>query len=211
MSSNRLYLTENEYERLFKAIDKVRDFLIFSLIGECGMRPGEIGRNSCRDIPPLLVRSIEDVLLGRGNLIHLERAKRHPNGRDVILVNPIVISEFRRFFWPGVEEPTEEEFEEHITELRNEPVFMTQVNTGISVRQIRLLFKKYALKAGLPPNKQHPYILRHTMAVMALKSKKVSIETIRQALGHSNIKTTSIYVAMVMDDAVEEMKKLYEE
>ena len=208
-SRERKYLTEHEHSSFFTEIIRMRDFLIFGLIFEAGMRPSEIGCDNRAGIPPLLIRNIEDVLLGRGNLIHLDRAKYHKNGRDVPIVNPIMIEELRRFINPGAEELEDKDFEKYIITIRDQPVFLSQKGNGISVRQIQTLFTKLAIKAGLPENKRNVYILRHSFAVHAIKSKKISVEAIRKAMGHASIKTTSIYFEMCMDDSIEEFKELY--
>jgi site-specific recombinase XerD len=207
-SRDRKYLTEHELRNVFMAITRMRDFLIFGLIFEAGMRPSEIGCDNGAGIPPLLIRNIEDVLLGRENLIHLDRAKYHKNGRDVVLANPIMIDELRRFLNPGAEELEPEEFSKYITSIRDQPVFLSQKGNGISVRQIQTLFRKIAIKAGLPENKRNVYILRHTHAVAFLKNTK-DLESLRQNLGHASIKTTAIYGEMIMDDAEDSYKEMY--
>lgn len=205
---NRKYLTENELEQFFKSINSMRNFLIFALIFECGMRPSEIGCDNRAGIGPLLVRNIQEVLLGGGNLIHLDRAKYHRNGRDVVIANPIMIEELQKFISPGTETLTYEQYQKYITSIKEQPVFLSQLGEGISVRQIQRLFKKIAIKAGIPENKRNVYILRHTHAVAFIKNKG-DIESLRKNLGHSSIQTTGIYLEMVMDDSVDSYKEMY--
>lgn len=210
MSKNRKYLTSIELENFFTSITRMRDFLIFGLIFEAGMRIGEIGCDNRAGIGPLLVRNIEEVLLGKSNLIHLDRAKYHKNGRDVILANPIIVEELRKFVSPGTEGLTEEQYRKYIISIREQPVFLSQKGNGISVGQIQTLFRKYAIKAGIREGKQNPYVLRHTHAVAFLKNSNNDLESLRQNLGHSSIKTTAIYGEMVMDDAEDSYNEMYD-
>lgn len=209
-NKRRTYLTESELRDFFKSIHSARDFVIFGLIFESGMRPGEIGYDPRTGVPPLLIRNIEDVLLCRGNLIHLDKAKYHRDGRDVVIANVIIIEELRKFISPGTDNITYEQYEKYLRSIRDEPVFLSQKGTPISVQQIRTLFKKYCARAGIRKEKSFPHILRHTHAVAALKNH-VDLESIRQNLGHSNIATTSIYTKMIMDDALESYGKMYHE
>jgi site-specific recombinase XerD len=209
MSQNRKYLTEMELKNFFTSITRMRDFLIFGLIFEAGMRPSEIGCDNRAGIGPLLIRNIEEVLLGKSNLIHLDRAKYHKNGRDVIIANQVIIEELRKFISPSVDELTYEQYEKYIASIRNQPVFLSQMGNGISVRQIETLFKKIAIRAGIQEGRRYPYILRHTHAVAFLKNTK-DLESLRQNLGHSDIKTTAIYGEMILDDALDSYEEMYD-
>lgn len=208
MSQNRKYLTEQELKDFFTSVVRMRDFLIFGLIFETGMRVGEIGCDNRAGIGPLLIRNIEEVLLGKSNLIHLDRAKYHKNGRDVVIANPIMIEELQKFISPGTETLTHEQYEKYVTSIKGQPVFLSQLGEGISVRQIQRLFKKIAIKAGIPENKQNVYILRHTHAVAFIKNKG-DVESLRKNLGHRSIQTTGVYLEMVMDDSVDSYKEMY--
>jgi len=208
MSKRRKYLTPSELRDFFISIHNTRDFIIFALIFEAGMRPGEVGYNPRTGVSPLLIRNIEELLLGRGNLIHLDRAKYHEDGRDVVMVNEIIIEELRKFISPGTDTITFEQYEKYIRSIRDEPVFLSQKGTPISIQQIRTLFKKYCARAGIRSDKAHPHCLRHTHVVAGIKSG-LDLESIRQNLGHRNLATTAIYAEMVLDDAVESYSKMY--
>lgn len=206
MSKHRKFLTEYELTDFFSAIDNMRDFLIFGLIFEAGLRPGEVGYNKRASVSPLLIRNIEDILLDRDNLIHIDRAKHHPEGRDAILINNVIIEELKKFVLASIDSVSKDKYIEYIKSIRDKPLFLSQKNNIISLRQVQALFKKYCEKAGISNSKQHPHILRHSHAVSALKNG-VDLESIRQNLGHDNIKTTSVYLEMTMDDAIESYKK----
>ena len=53
-------------------------------------------------------------------------------------------------------------------------------------------FKRYAIKAGIPD--ASPHYLRHTVATTALSELKQDPESVKNLLGHSDLKTTMVYV-----------------
>ena len=63
---------------------------------------------------------------------------------------------------------------------------------GISKRQLDLLFKTYAEKAGIPENHRNFHTLRHTCAVNMVDAD-VPMKQIQDWLGHTSIKSTMIY------------------
>ena len=62
----------------------------------------------------------------------------------------------------------------------------------LKYRYIQELFQKYSQKAGV---KATPHILRHSIAT-AMASKGVSLQAIKDILGHSDYSTTLIYAKM---------------
>lgn len=177
------------------------------------MRPGEIGSDNRKSYSAIKVRAFEDVLLGRGNQIHLTRAKYHPEGRDVIIANPIIIDELIRFTLPpGVDDINDVTFDmyaKHIRSIRDEPMFLSQKKNGISVRQIETLFKNLAHRCNITEDKSHPHVLRHTHAIAFLKNTK-DWESLRQNLGHKSYAAIKTYSEQIMDDAEKSYKGMYE-
>ncbi|MBN1991341.1 MAG: tyrosine-type recombinase/integrase [Anaerolineae bacterium] len=73
-------------------------------------------------------------------------------------------------------------------------VFLNRFGRRLSNRAIRLLVKSAGLGAEI--NKDlHPHALRHSFAVSLLETEPpTDLETIRELLGHADIKTTSVYL-----------------
>ena len=62
----------------------------------------------------------------------------------------------------------------------------------IDSKTIFLLFKKYAIKAGFPVEKQHVHILRHSIAVH-LMNAGWDLADVQDWLGHKAITSTMVY------------------
>lgn len=73
---------------------------------------------------------------------------------------------------------------------------------NIGVRAIQKMIKKRAIMAGLPYAKQiTPHKLRHTMAIYWI-TRGGDLRTLQKILGHSNIKTTEIYLDYDFEDLI---------
>lgn len=71
----------------------------------------------------------------------------------------------------------------------------------------RRTFRSIIKKAGLP-KEVTPYSLRHSFATAMLKSSGGNLRLVQVLLGHSDIRTTTIYTRIMNDLAKEEVKKL---
>jgi integrase/recombinase XerD len=61
------------------------------------------------------------------------------------------------------------------------------------------LFRRYARAAGLPAHKQHPHVLKHTIATQMIGS--AGIENTRQHLGHKSMSSTGVYTKVTDEQA----------
>jgi type 1 fimbriae regulatory protein FimB len=53
-------------------------------------------------------------------------------------------------------------------------------------------FKAVCLRAGIPPDKAHPHILKHTTAMTLVKAN-ITLPIIQQYLGHRSLSSTAVY------------------
>ncbi len=63
------------------------------------------------------------------------------------------------------------------------------------------------LDAGIENRRAHVHITRHTYAVNYLKAGG-SLEALRRVLGHTDIRTTAIYLQFVVEDLIDEADKV---
>jgi integrase len=83
----------------------------------------------------------------------------------------------------------------YLAERGNHPskfVFVSQKSGRVHRSQFYRVFSAAAEKAGLPADKRHPHVLKHSLGV-ALVEANVNLAVIKQALGHKSIASTSIY------------------
>lgn len=64
--------------------------------------------------------------------------------------------------------------------------------------------QKYGEKAGLPPHKRHPHVLKHTVAKFAIK--EAGIEVVQKYLGHKSINSTAQYLKVDEEEACNVMQ-----
>jgi type 1 fimbriae regulatory protein FimB len=72
-------------------------------------------------------------------------------------------------------------------------LFNSQKGGRLDRSQVFRLFQTVAAEAGLPPEKQHPHALKHSLATH-LVSANVNLALVKQQLGHKSIGSTMRYV-----------------
>lgn len=72
-------------------------------------------------------------------------------------------------------------------------LFVSQKGGRLDRSRFFRLFRSVAADAGLPPEKQHPHTLKHSIA-SHLVSENVNLALVKQQLGHKSIGSTIRYV-----------------
>jgi type 1 fimbriae regulatory protein FimB len=81
-------------------------------------------------------------------------------------------------------------------------LFTSQKGGKLDRTQFFRMFRTVAEAAGLPPEKRHPHVLKHSLA-SHLVAGNVNLALIRQALGHRSINSTMQYVGTSDGQAAE--------
>jgi len=85
-------------------------------------------------------------------------------------------------------------------------LFTSQKGGKLSRIQFFRVFQAIAESAGLPIEKRHPHVLKHSLA-SHLVAGNANLALIRQALGHRSIKSTMAYIGTTDDQAAEALQK----
>lgn len=65
---------------------------------------------------------------------------------------------------------------------------------------VNKIWKRYAADAGLPLEKRHPHVAKHTCGILLRKSG-ASLETIQLRLGHKSLDSTSQYLRITEEES----------
>jgi len=76
--------------------------------------------------------------------------------------------------------------------LPSKYVFVSQKSGHISRMQLHRIFSGLAEQAGLPADRRHFHMLKHSLG-FALVEANVNLAVIKQALGHRSIASTAVY------------------
>lgn len=74
-----------------------------------------------------------------------------------------------------------------------EYLFPSRKATPLSRSQFFRLFKGYAKSVGIPDEKQHPHILKHSLGTH-LANAGMPVQVIQARLGHRNIQNSMVYI-----------------
>lgn len=174
------YLTQEELEKFFRAIDNFRDFAMFNLIYRYGLRVSEVG---------LLL--VDDLNLEE-NLISITRLKK---SQSEVYDLTIEIKNILKTYLSQRKE-------------RSIYLFPSRERKPISRNQIFTLYRKYYDKAGLKiRHKRHPHCLRHSMAVHSVDAN-TDIMYIKHLLGHKSINSTLLYTVVSGNKMLAELHRL---
>lgn len=166
----RQFLSEKEVQQFIKAIDHKLIQLVAHTLYYTGMRISE-----CLNL------KVEDVNMEAG-LIHVKKGKG--NKDRTIPMNPKL----------------KELFVDYIDNWRvhSDSFFATKISGALSLTNVAKVFRETSKALGLRKNVT-AHILRHSFATNMVHNG-VNIVNIQKLLGHSSLKTTSIYVHSNMND-----------
>ena len=183
------YMTLEESVRFLQAIQNdtesktgERDLCIFTLFLNTGMRLSElVGLN----IDSFDSELAQVKVLGKGNkerIIYLNDACRH-----------VLKNHLRKRLDP------------QFIRSNEKALFISRLETRISVKTVQWLTYKYLAAAGLGHRGLSVHKLRHTAATLMYQTGKVDIRVLKDILGHEQLNTTQIYTHVVsrnMEDAM---------
>ena len=175
------YLKEELYQKFLEAVHNgpYRDRLVILLMCKLGLRTSEV-----------IHLQIEDIDFN----MHTLKVTQGKGHKDRIL--------------PLLDDELEMLLKLVIGERKKGVVILNERNNPMSRSGIYYLVQKYNRKSiKLPPKQFHSHTLRHTFAVRYLRNGG-NIRVLQKLMGHSDIRTTMIYLDLVPDDLFYDMKKV---
>lgn len=166
-----VHLSVDESIRLLESVDgktKQRDYAIFTLFLNCGMRLSELVSINISDIKENTV-----VITGKGNK---ERT---------VYLNLACLSAIEDYLKVRPKEKVKPEYKNAL--------FLSSQNKRISVKTVQWIVKTHLDKAGLDTTKLSTHKLRHTAATLMYQHGNVDLRSLQEILGHEQLSTTEIY------------------
>lgn len=187
------YLSQDELKRLFQVIEKEkaaryhapqsiskRNLAIFLTAYRHGLRSSEVG-----------MLRLEDFDADRGK-IFCHREKNGIGGEYPMQADEI------RILRAWLKERND-----------NTPVLFPSLRRQpISRRMLDDLMKRYGKKAGIPPDKRHFHVLRHSIATHLLDAG-ADLRFVQDWLGHANIQSTIVYAQLTSKARDEQARKVF--
>jgi len=173
----REVLSRSEIQKLYNACECYRDKALMGLFYGCGLRKSEVEALNVKDIS------------FKGKLVYVRSGKG--KRRRVVPAPERVIEDLKEYYY---QERVHVLHKQRATAQETQPAFLLNVNgsrmLGQSLwRRLRCLVLK--AKIGLP-ERVTLHNLRHSIATHLLDSG-VSIEQVRDFLGHTHLESTQVY------------------
>jgi type 1 fimbriae regulatory protein FimB len=165
-SEEIVFLSKAERERLFAVVDNPRDRAMFQIAIYHGLRASEVGRLRLSDYNE------------RERRIYVRRLKDSISGQY-----PLFDDELRSLrAYLKVRNPR----------ARPDAIFLSRNNRAISRRRLDELVKYYFALAGIPPEKAHMHVFKHTCCTMFTEDGW-DVRRVQDWVGHVNIQNTAKY------------------
>lgn len=160
-----IVLSQNEIQRMFDVCENKKHKVILALLYSCSLRVSELINLKWKDIDRS--RMIINILQAKGN-----------KDRQVAL-NDTLIKLLAEYY---------QEYKSSVYVLNG------QGNSAqYSERSVNEVVKQLASKAGVKNKRVYTHLIRHTSATHMVEAG-TDINLIQKILGHSNVKTTNIYL-----------------
>lgn len=179
------YLSVDQVNKLLTSIDKStiigkRDYAIISLMIGVGLRRVEV----CR-------MSVGDVISDGGNVLIRIQRKGHSEKDSEICISDEILQAIHDYLV------------ERDDLAEDTPLFVTHAKgykaSRLSPGVVSRMVKERLINIGISDRKFTCHSLRHTAAILALKAG-ASIYEVQQMLGHTDIKTTTIYLRAIDEE-----------
>jgi type 1 fimbriae regulatory protein FimB len=173
-------LTQDEILKVLKAVqDSPRDHVMVLLAFRHGMRASEVCGLELKDVD---LKSGEIIIRRLKGSLKTTQPMADLQGQPLLSEKRVLRA------W--------------LAERGNHPskfVFVTQKSGRMNRSQFYRIFSDAAERAGLPADKRHPHVLKHSLAVTLVEAN-VNLAVVRVALGHKSIASTAVY-AMPSDES----------
>ncbi len=83
--------------------------------------------------------------------------------------------------------------------------FLTRTGTAMTYNSIKMVIRRARISSGI--EHLHAHLLRHSFSVTAL-GNGMDLMTLKETLGHTDIRTTSIYLSMSEQQLIEQQRKV---
>ena len=175
------YLTDREWKEFIGVVDSPRDRAMLTVAYWRGLRASELG---------LLILADLDMKAWR---LRVRRLKGSLGGEYHL--SPDEVKALKSWL--------------KVRGFESGPLFPSREGqSGIKRGMVHVLVQKYGKLAGLPLEKCHPHILKHSIATRLL-DKGVAITAVQDWLGHRNIQNTMVYAAVTNAQRTEAERLAY--
>ena len=166
------FLTREQVRQFFAVVDAKKDKALLLLLYKRGLRASE---------PGLLLVDDYDRKAGK---LYVRRVKGSFSGRHILQRDEVrALNAWLK--------------EREGRGIESDYLFPGYATTGLGVSRTAVfeMVKRYAVRAGLPKDKQHPHMLKHSVATHLLEVG-ADVRDVQDALGHAEIDSTLIYAAI---------------
>lgn len=178
------FVSPDQIETLFRKIKSVRDRALFSTMYYYGLRAGEVRLLKLEDIDMdnnrIFIRALKGGISGQ-HLLN-QQVKRH--------INAYLQQKRLR-----------------VRTVQKE-LFLSQKGTPITPTQVYRLFREYARKAKFPKDKQHPHVLRHSIAVHMAEGG-FDLYSVKEHLRHKKIDNTLVYFQITNKTRMDKQRETF--